>query len=158
MKPYPHCHVSGVRPAGCALKGQKPLYDDAQDGPSTIFFSKPGNNFSPKHAHPDLHTRSFDICNLSPPFSRLKSSCPNGLLGIRSCAFDAQPCLAQCNTLSNLLQPPLFGINLSGLGFQGKLVKNHYAVRFLWVLLDTSSPCLRTSKILRYLRYVDIEK
>ena len=36
----------------------------------------------PKHAHPDLHTRSFDIWRYSSFFSRLNFSWPNGLINL----------------------------------------------------------------------------
>ena len=72
----------------------------------------------PKHAHPDLHHRSFDIWRYSSFFSRLSFSWPNGLVNLpnyeffnqiddRHCSlcdqvhpFDALSCLAQCRHLS----------------------------------------------------------
>ena len=72
----------------------------------------------PKHAHPDLHHRSFDIWICSSFFSRLSFSWPNGLVNLpnyeyfnqiddRHCSlcdqvhpFDALSCLAQCRHLS----------------------------------------------------------
>jgi len=75
----------------------------------------------PRHAHPDLHPRSFDLWRYSSFFSRLSFSWPNGLVNIRTfewfntlderrcslCnsihAFDALSCLAQCTQLSPVL-------------------------------------------------------
>mmetsp|Transcript_3721 Transcript_3721/g.6577 ORF Transcript_3721/g.6577 Transcript_3721/m.6577 type:complete len:292 (-) Transcript_3721:42-917(-) len=76
----------------------------------------------PRHAHPDLHPRSFDLWRYSSFFSRLSFSWPNGLVNIRTyeffntmdermcslCnsihAFDALSCLAQCHQLNNTLR------------------------------------------------------
>ena len=75
----------------------------------------------PRHAHPDLHPRSFDLWKYSSFFSRLSFSWPNGLVNIpgyeffntmdeRRCslcnsihAFDALSCLAQCTHLTPVL-------------------------------------------------------
>ena len=72
----------------------------------------------PKHAHPNLHNRSFDLWSYSSFFSRLNFSWPNGLINLpdyeyftqiddRHCRlcnqvhpFDALSCLAQCGHLS----------------------------------------------------------
>ena len=74
-----------------------------------------------RHAHPDLHTRSFDLWRYSSFFSRLSFSWPNGLVNIptyeffntmdeRWCslcnsihAFDALSSLAQCRQLAPAL-------------------------------------------------------
>ena len=74
-----------------------------------------------RHAHPDLHTRSFDLWRYSSFFSRLSFSWPNGLVNIptyeffntmdeRWCSlcnlvhpFDALSSLAQCAQLAPAL-------------------------------------------------------
>jgi len=75
----------------------------------------------PKHAHPDLYARSFDLWKYGSYFSRLNFSWPNGLINLASyefytemherlcsiCksihAFDALSSLAHCRSLAHIL-------------------------------------------------------